>query len=96
MLFHVEMHVHVPQGIDSAQFERLKAEEKACAEELQRKGIWRHLWRVVGQYQNVSIFDVDSADELHQILTRLPLYPFMTINVTALCRHPSSVREDDH
>ncbi|MBF8467311.1 MAG: muconolactone Delta-isomerase family protein, partial [Klebsiella michiganensis] len=24
-----------------------------------------------------------------------PLYPFMQIRVEALCRHPSSIREDD-
>ena len=30
-----------------------------------------------------------------QRLMGLPLYPFMDIRVEALCRHPSSVREDD-
>ncbi|PVW80554.1 muconolactone delta-isomerase, partial [Klebsiella pneumoniae] len=25
----------------------------------------------------------------------LPLYPFMAIKVEALCRHPSSIRDDD-
>jgi len=25
----------------------------------------------------------------------LPLYPFMTVTVTALCRHPSSAHDDD-
>ncbi|MDP1244393.1 muconolactone Delta-isomerase family protein, partial [Klebsiella pneumoniae] len=29
------------------------------------------------------------AEELHQILLGLPLYPFMAIKVEALCRHPS-------
>ena len=54
-----------------------------------------HLWRIAGQYANVSIFDVDSVDELHQLLTSLPLFPYMDIDVTALCRHPSSIHEDD-
>ena len=36
-----------------------------------------------------------SHDELHAILTSLPLFPFMTMKVTPLCRHPSSIREDD-
>ncbi len=64
-------------------------------QELQRAGTWRHIWRVVGQYANVSIFDVDSNAELHDILMSLPLYPFMTMSVTALCRHPSSLHDDD-
>jgi muconolactone delta-isomerase len=53
-----------------------------------KKGKWRHLWRIAGQYANVSIFDVDSVDELHALLMSLPLFPYMQIEVTALCRHP--------
>ena len=59
--------------------------------ELQRQGTWVHLWRVVGQYSNVSIFDVESSDELHQILWNLPLFPFMTVAVTPLTEHPSAL-----
>ncbi len=44
---------------------RLLAEEKQRAQDLQRQGIWRHLWRVAGRYSNISIFDVDSNDSLH-------------------------------
>ena len=95
MLFHVEMDVHVPLDYDKARFEELKAAEKAKFQELQRAGTWRHIWRVVGHYSNVSIFDVPSNAELHDILMSLPLYPFMEVRVTALCRHPSSIHDDD-
>lgn len=95
MLFQVEMDVAIPQGFDTAEAERLKAAEKARFQELQRAGTWRHIWRVVGRYANVSIFDVDSNAQLHDLLIGLPLYPFMTIRVTPLCRHPSSLHEDD-
>ncbi|WP_313809644.1 muconolactone Delta-isomerase [Sphingobium sp.] len=95
MLFHVTMDVKVPPGFDPDRFEALKAAEKARFQELQHAGIWRHIWRVVGQYSNVSIFDVESNAHLHDLLTGLPLYPFMDVAVTALCRHPSSTHEDD-
>jgi len=62
---------------------------------LQRSGKWRHIWRVAGQYCNISIFDVASNAELHDILMSLPLFSFMAVRVTALCRHPSSVHDDD-
>ncbi|MGE8636989.1 MAG: muconolactone Delta-isomerase family protein, partial [Achromobacter piechaudii] len=42
-------------------------------------------------YANVSIFDVESNDELHTLLASLPLFPYMDINVTALARHPSAI-----
>ncbi|MBA4748168.1 MAG: muconolactone Delta-isomerase [Sphingopyxis sp.] len=95
MLFKVEMDVNVPQGFDPDRFEQLKALEKARFQELQRAGTWRHIWRVVGHYSNVSIFDVESNAQLHDIVTGLPLYPFMDISVTPLCRHPSSLHDDD-
>jgi muconolactone D-isomerase len=85
------MDVHVPHDMEADRFELLKAQEKARAQELQRQGKWRHLWRVAGQYSNVSIFDVADHDELHAVLSTLPLFPFMTIQVTPLARHPSAV-----
>jgi muconolactone D-isomerase len=95
MLFKVEMDVELPLEYDEQRFEELKAAEKARFQDLQRAGTWRHIWRVVGQYSNVSIFDVESNAVLHDLLTTLPLYPFMTVRVTALCRHPSSIHDDD-
>jgi muconolactone D-isomerase len=95
MLFKVEMDVNVPLDFDPVKFEDLKAAEKARFQDLQRIGKWRHIWRIVGQYANVSIFDVESNAELHDIMMSLPLYPFMDVRVTALCRHPSSVHDDD-
>ena len=91
MLYHVRMDVHVPHDMDADRFELAKAEEKVRAQDLQRQGKWRHLWRVAGQYSNVSIFDVADHDELHAVLSTLPLFPFMTIQVTPLARHPSAV-----
>lgn len=95
MLFHVRMDVRIPHDVPVDTAARLKAEEKARFQELQRSGKWRHIWRVAGQYANYSIFDVDSNAELHELLMSLPLFPYMQIEVQALCRHPSSVHEDD-
>jgi muconolactone D-isomerase len=91
MLFQVNMQVHIPVGTDPEKVKQLEAleHERAKALQLQRK--WLHLWRVVGKFANVSVFDVDSPAELHDILNSLPFYPFMEIEVTALCRHPGAV-----
>lgn len=95
MLFKVDMTVNIPYGMPANEIEEIKTREKAYSQQLQRDGKWRHIWRVAGQYANVSIFDVDDADELHRILMALPLYPFMDIRVEALCRHPSSIQSND-
>ena len=91
MLFHVRMDVSVPRDIDTDERDTLLAAERAQALELQRSGTWVHLWRIVGHYSNVSIFEVDSNDELHQILWNLPLFPFMTVEITPLTEHPSAL-----
>jgi muconolactone D-isomerase len=93
MLFHVEMTVKLPSNIDPTLADRLKADEKQRALELQRAGKWRHLWRIAGRYANVSIFDVSGPDELHEIVSSLPLFPYMNIQVQALCRHPAALPE---
>ena len=91
MLYHVRMDVRPPHDIDPERFEQLKAEEKARSQQLQREGKWPHLWRIAGRYANISIFDVESHDELHAVLSTLPLFPFMEVEVTPLARHPSSI-----
>lgn len=61
-------------------------------EEIQRSGAWPQLWRVVGEYAKISVFDVADGDELHTLLSSLPLFPFMRIHVTPLAQHPSKLR----
>ncbi|MEG5262943.1 muconolactone Delta-isomerase [Pseudomonas sp. JDS28PS106] len=95
MLFHVRMTVKLPVDMPAEQAARLKADEKELAQRLQREGTWRHLWRIAGLYANVSVFDVPDAQTLHDTLMQLPLYPYMEIEVTAMCRHPSSIHDDD-
>lgn len=95
MLFHVEMQVRLPHTLESSTVERLKESEMSMAQALQRNGEWRHLWRLAGCYANVSIFDVESPARLHDILTKLPLFPYMEITVRALCQHPSSILGED-
>jgi muconolactone D-isomerase len=95
VLFQVTMDVRIPHDADPARIDALKQSEKARCHELMAAGTWRHIWRVVGHYRNVSIFDVADNAALHEILMGLPLFPYMQIEVTPLCRHPSSIRDDD-
>ena len=91
MLFLVRMDVHIPHDLPADQANDIKTREKTYSQELQRDGRWPHIWRVVGEYANYSVFDVASNDELHQLLQGLPLFPFMKISVTPLARHPSAI-----
>lgn len=95
MLYLVHMQVSIPVNTDPAALEHLMAEEKAYSQKLQSEGKWRHLWRVAGEFANYSVFDVDSHDALHTILSSLPLYKFMkSVHVTPLAFHPSAIARD--
>jgi muconolactone D-isomerase len=94
MLYMVHMVVNIPATVSAAEADEIKRREKAYSQDLQRAGTWRHLWRVVGEYANVSIFDVASNDELHTLLSGLPLFPYMQIKVTPLANHPSSIVQE--
>ncbi len=92
MLFLAQMDVRIPHDMDPAKLQSLKESEKARAIELQKQGKFLHLWRVVGEYANISVFDCESNDELHEVLSSLPLFPYLKIEVTPLAKHPSSIR----
>jgi muconolactone D-isomerase len=91
MLFLAEMEVRLPPGMPAEQADELKGRERAYSQALQRDGRWPHLWRVAGRYANVSVLDVGSVDELHELLAGLPLFPYLDIRVTPLARHPNAI-----
>jgi muconolactone D-isomerase len=91
MLFHVYITVQIPHDTDPEKIKELSAQEHERAKELQQQGKWVHLWRVAGKFANVSVFKVDDPAELHEVLNSLPLYPYMEVEVTALCHHPGSL-----
>jgi muconolactone D-isomerase len=90
MLFAVRMDVDLP--LDLPGREDLLAQEKAYSQDLQRTGKWPHIWRVVGAYSNLSVFDVTDNDRLNELLWGLPLFPYMDVAVTPLAQHPSAIR----
>jgi muconolactone D-isomerase len=91
MLFHVRITVRLPHDADPTEIQKLSDAEHERAKELQLQHKWVHLWRVAGKYANISIFEVESPAELHEILNSLPLYRFMDVEVAALCPHPGAI-----
>jgi muconolactone D-isomerase len=94
MLFHVHIVVRVPHDANQEKIKALSSAEVDRAQTLQREGKWLHIWRVVGKWENISIFSVNELAELHEILTSLPLFPYMRIEVTALSAHPASIEAE--
>lgn len=93
MLYLAEMDVHIPESWSEEKIADYVAREQETSQKWQRSGKWVYLWRVAGQYSNVSVIEAESPDEFHQIISSLPLFPYMTIKVKSLCKHPNAIRE---
>lgn len=92
MIFLARMDVTFPAHLTEAQIADFQVREQQYSGDLQRSGKMAGIWRIVGEYANHSLFDVESNDELHQILSGFPMYPYMKIKVTPLAKHPNSIR----
>lgn len=91
MRFAVKMDVDLPTDMDPEVKADILAREKAYSQQVQRAGEWPHIWRLAGQYSNLSVLDVADNERLHEVLWNLPLFPYMTIEVMPLATHPSDV-----
>lgn len=68
---------------------QLLLQEASRARELADKGMLRRLWRVPGRRANWGIWSASTADELHEAIASLPLFPLMSITVHSLATHPN-------
>ena len=89
--FAVRMTVELPPDMDPEARSDLLAREKAWSQQWQRSGEWVSIWRCVGEYANLSIFEVRDNEQLHEILWGLPLFPYWTCLVPPVALPPSDI-----
>jgi muconolactone D-isomerase len=76
-------------GIDPAEVKRLYVQERQRGFELFAQGSIRQIWRVPGApYRTVSIRVAPDVATLQADLESLPLFDWLTIQVTPLTPHP--------
>lgn len=92
MKFLCQMTVTFPESMDAGTRAGFQAAEREYSQALQRSGEFEAIYRVVGRYANVSIFEVESNERLHEILSGFPMFPYMDITTTALSTHPNAVQ----
>lgn len=93
MVYVIEMDVRIPETWSDEKISDYITREKKTSQKWQKSGKWVYLWRVAGKYSNISVLEVESPDELHNIISSLPLFPYMTIKVTSITKHPNAVKE---
>ena len=85
--FLVEIVTRMPPDMPVATREAVQSEEIARVHELHRTHAIERIWRVPGKTASVGIWRAADADDLHTILTSLPLFPWLQIEVRALATH---------
>lgn len=88
MEFLVRIEVRLPSDLPEQTRTDLTAQELARGRVLQDAGSIVRIWRVPGRVANVAIWRAADASDLHDLLTSLPLFPWMDIDVEALALHP--------
>jgi len=85
-LVHIE--INLTLDIDEQREAELYLRERVRGEELIHAGTLQRIWRIPGGRANVGIWVANDATALHDVFASLPLYPWMTVEVTELATHP--------
>lgn len=94
MLYLCEIRTRLPADLPQAEREKLLALEGRRGEELVRAGHICGIWRIVGSFANASIWDAEDNQELHALLSSLPLSPYQDVSVRPLTGHPLTALAD--
>jgi len=65
--------------------------EREQAAALAAQGFLLRIWRPRGLegWHNIGLWQANDENELKQVMSTLPLYPYMTVSLQALDPHPS-------
>jgi muconolactone D-isomerase len=86
--FLVRIDVHLPADMPAEQRQELLAAERVRGRELMAGGALKRIWRIPGRLSNYSLYDVQDATVLHDLLSSLPLWSWTTMQVEPLAIHP--------
>jgi muconolactone delta-isomerase len=79
----------VPPGTPQSAVARAEAGEQRRAAELGQQGHLLRLWRLPSPGHALGLWRAADPAELRELLTTLPLEPYMTVDTTPLTNHPS-------
>ncbi|MBF9352755.1 muconolactone Delta-isomerase family protein [Mycobacteroides chelonae] len=79
--------------LDDDEWDDALVRERSIARERIRDGIISGIWRIPGTAANWALWHVGSAEELHELLTTLPLARWSTFDVHLLADHPLMTAE---
>lgn len=88
MEFLVRLTPRFPATQTEAERTALLAAERARGSELLAAGKVRRMWRLPGTTSALLLWDVESPDELHSLLSSMPAWQYCDVEVTTVMQHP--------
>lgn len=88
MEFLVNIRIQLPPDMPADVEGELRRGELARGLELREAGTLVRAWRVPGRRENWSLYSIADATALHDVLSSLPMWPWMDIDVHPLAEHP--------
>lgn len=85
--FHCHFTVNLPVDMDpEIRADHLERNREYVSGQ-QTAGYWLHEWQVAGRRDTIAVLEVADADQLHRVLSGLPLYNYLDIEITAVTGH---------
>ncbi|QGU08068.1 Muconolactone Delta-isomerase [Corynebacterium occultum] len=88
VIFHVRLNERIPYDMDPELRADHVQRHGEALRELAAAGVLKHCWREAGTRSDIAVFQAADPAELHEILGSLPLFRFLTTEVTVLMPHP--------
>ena len=85
--FLVEIEIELPPSMPDDERTAMLSAEAERGRELRDAGSIIRMWRVPGRRANVGLWEAADAYELHELLSSLPVFPWMNIQVRPLAEH---------
>jgi muconolactone D-isomerase len=85
--FLVEIEIEWPHSMSDDERTALLAAEADRGRELRDAGSIVRIWRVPGRRANVGVWEAADATGLHELLSSLPVFPWMDVRVRPLADH---------
>lgn len=90
MEFLVHMKLRLPSDWPLERQNDIYAEEAESARRYLDSGQFAHVWREPGTRNHYAIWDVADVQTVHDAYSNFPMFPWMTVAVTPLCRNGNS------
>lgn len=88
MEFLVNIKINWPMDLDPQVKDEIIVKEQQYAAKLADQGHLVRMWRVPGRRENWGLWRAADATHLHDIISSLPVFPYMDVTVRPLALHP--------